>query len=104
MPAPDRGRQADQKRRPALARGEGRGKQRRQRRHRAVHQPDQPRLNHLQHEQLPGGLGLFLLLAFRLMRRIELAGEHLVPPLGLGQIAQQLAEFRRRSSARPPGV
>ena len=74
-------------------RGEGRGEQRRQRRHGTVHQSHQPRLNDLEQEELPGGFRLGLLLARRLPGGIELAGKDFVPPLGLGQIAQQLARF-----------
>ena len=48
----DRGRQADEEGLPGVLRGESRGKDRRQRRHRAVHQAGQSRL-HIGQDELP---------------------------------------------------
>ena len=73
-------------------RGKGGGEQRRQRRHRAVHQPGEPRLHHLQHEHAPARL----LLGLPRVRREVLGTEPLrqrdVRALGGGEVAQQLAD------------
>ena len=50
MPAPMRGGEADQERVPGVVRREGGGEHRRQRRNRAVHQPDEAGLDDLQDE------------------------------------------------------
>ena len=56
MPAPIEAAKPDQESLPVLVRGEGGGEQRRQRRHRAVHQSGKTRLHILQHEHAPAGL------------------------------------------------
>ena len=90
----DRGRQADQEGLPGVLRGEGGGEDRRQRRHRAVHQAGQPRL-HIGQDELPP-LGLRLLPAARpagACLQSEPAGQRLVRLLGGGEIAEQLARL-----------
>ena len=98
MPAPRLAARPTRKVVPAVAGGEGGGEQRRQGRDRAVHQPGQARLDHLQHEQpLPRG---------RLVRRAGAAAPRatsaiaLVLALLLGQVAEQLADAR---VGGPPG-
>ena len=69
-------------------------KQRRQGRHRPVHQSGEPRLHDLQHEHAPARLLLGLLGARREMLGAEPLGERDVRALRLGQIAQELAHAR----------
>ncbi len=80
----------DQERRPGVVRGKGRGKQRRQRRHRAVHQAGQARLHVLQHEHAPRGLVFFLARAAGEDRLGELVRQALVAGFRLGEFDQQL--------------
>ena len=106
----DRGGHADQKRLPGVVGGERRGKQRRQRRDRAVHQPGQPRLHVLQHEHPPRGLVLLGARALGQDLLAELVGEALVLGFDLGELDRGAGGSRRRASfraalpveARPP--
>ena len=96
MPAPS---EADQERVPWNVSREG-GEDRRQRRHRAVPQPHQPRLDHLEHEAPlrvlvlagPDVAGQALIL--------DLAGAALMADLVLSDVAEQLARGRVGRSGR----
>ena len=86
----DRRRQADQERRPGLVGGKGRREQRRQRRHRAVHQADKSRLHELQHEHAARGLVFLFARALGEDGLAELVGEAFVAGFRFGKFDQQL--------------
>ena len=90
----ERGRDADQERVPGVAGGEGGGEHRRQRRHRAVHQADQAGLDDLQDEAAARVLVLVVARVGGEDRFFEIGGEVLVLDLGLGEVAEQLADRR----------
>ena len=91
MPAPIEAAKPDQEGLPVLMRGKGCGKQRRQRRHRPVHQSGEARLHILQHEHAPPGL----VLVGAHVRAEDLVGQpggdFLVAFLCLGEITEQPA-------------
>ena len=71
--------------------GKGGGKQRRQGRDRAVHQPGEARLHVLQQEHAAGGLVLLGARAGGEDLLFELVGQALVRDLGLGELDHELA-------------
>ena len=90
----DRGGDADQEGVPRQVGRERGGEHRRQGRDRAVHQPDQSGLDHLQHEAAAGIVVLGLTLARRQAAQRDLARGLLVRVLGGGEVAQQTAHRR----------
>ena len=100
MPAPTD--EPDQKRLPRVVGGEGGGKQRRQRRDRAVHQSSEARLHVLQQEHAPRGFVLLGASAGRQDLLAELVGQAFVLRLGLGEFDQEPAH--RGVARRVPGA
>jgi hypothetical protein len=90
----DGGREADEKRLQSVRGRERGGKQRRQRRHRAVHQPGEARLHDLQHEHAPLHLGFGSARVPGQVLLAELVRQALVSRFGCREIAQELAHAR----------
>lgn len=86
-----RRREADSERRRCRLRREGRGEDRRQRRHRTVHQAREARLHPCQHELTPRLVVFLVARAARQRRDLKLFRLVLVLTLGGGEIAEQLA-------------
>ena len=77
-----------------IVRRERRGEHRRERRDRAVHQADQPRLDDLQNEAPALALGFIVPDGGGQHSLLEAGGELVVLVLGLGEVAEQLADRR----------
>ena len=90
MPAPSEAASADEESLPGVVGGEGGGKERRQRRHRAIHQPDEARLDDLQQEEPALRLALGGQGVGREMLRLEPVGKRSMLLLGRGQIDEEL--------------
>jgi hypothetical protein len=100
MPAPDRGGEPDEECRPCVLRGKGGGEDRRERRHRAVHQPGQPRLNPGQHELAVRAVSSVSRASASRCASAASVGTGAVAGLGPGKIAQKLAGGGVRAALR----
>src|SRR6266403_4307932 len=103
----DRRRQPHEKRFPALLRRKGRGKQRRQRGDRPIHQTSQPRLYHLQQKQFSVRFGFARFRARRQVFFFQLSRGLLVFSFLIRELVQQFSRGSvrrpaRRSRVKPP--
>ena len=83
-----------------IVRRERRHEDRRERRHRTVHESDEARLNDLEHETSTTVLILFATLIGRQLLILSIGGATLVIGLRIGEIAKQLPDMRVGRSCR----
>ena len=100
MPAPDRSRRADLEGVPGIVGGERRCKDRRESRHRTVHESDEARLHDLQHEAPAGVFVFFTLLVGRQSLVLNIGRPTFVTGLRVSEIAQELPNIH---VGRSPG-